>query len=116
MASVSSFVAQPGFVPYNTSKGAVAQLTRCLAMDLAPDRIRVNMVCPGSIKTRATDNHIRRIGVSLADGYREFGAAALLKRMGQPEEVAACTLFLASDDASFVTGAQLVVDGGATID
>ena len=58
IASVSAFIAQPEFIPYNASKGAVSQLTRCLAMDLAPDNIRVNAVCPGSIKTRATDMHI----------------------------------------------------------
>ena len=60
IASVSSFIAQPEFVPYNSSKGAVAQLTRCLAMDLAPDNIRVNAVCPGAIKTRAT-GHAHRL-------------------------------------------------------
>ena len=63
IASVSAFIAQPEFVPYNASKGAVAQLTRCLAMDLAPDNIRVNGICPGTIKTRATDRHIDSLGL-----------------------------------------------------
>jgi NAD(P)-dependent dehydrogenase (short-subunit alcohol dehydrogenase family) len=116
LASVSSFVAQPAFVPYNASKGAVAQLTRCLAMDLAPLGVRVNAVCPGAIRTRATDRHVASLGMDRERAYREFGDAALLKRMGTPEEVAAAALFLASDEASFVTGALLVVDGGATID
>jgi NAD(P)-dependent dehydrogenase (short-subunit alcohol dehydrogenase family) len=116
LASVSSFVAQPAFVPYNASKGAVAQLTRCLAMDLAPLGVRVNAVCPGAIRTRATDRHIASLGMERERAYREFGDAALLKRMGTPEEVAAAALFLASDEASYVTGALLVVDGGATID
>ena len=116
VSSVSAFVAQPGFVPYNASKGAVAQLTRCLAMDLAPDGIRVNAVCPGAIRTRATERHIASLGGDPAQVERDFGDAALLRRMGRPEEVAAAVLFLASDEASFVTGAQLVVDGGATID
>jgi NAD(P)-dependent dehydrogenase (short-subunit alcohol dehydrogenase family) len=115
LASVSSFVAQPAFVPYNASKGAVAQLTRCLALDLAP-LVRVNAVCPGAIRTRATDRHVESLGMDRERAYREFGDAAPMKRMGTPEEVAAAALFLASDEASFVTGALLVVDGGATID
>jgi NAD(P)-dependent dehydrogenase (short-subunit alcohol dehydrogenase family) len=116
IASVSSFVAQPAFIPYNASKGAVLQVTRCLAMDLAPDNIRVNAVCPGAIKTSATDRHIDFMGWDREKSYREFGESALLKRMGTPSEIANGALFLASDEASFVTGAHLVIDGGATID
>lgn len=115
LASVSSFIAQPAFLPYNASKGAVAQLTRCLAMDLAPDGVRVNAICPGAIRTRATDRHIASLGLDPETAYREFGEGALLKRMGRPEEIAAVAVFLASEDASYMTGAQIVVDGGATI-
>lgn len=116
IASVSSYIAQPAFIPYNASKGAVAQLTRCLAMDLAKDNIRVNAVCPGSIRTRATDRHIASAGLDPDEAYEEFGQDSLLKRMGEPEEIAAGVLFLASDDASFMTGSHIVIDGGATID
>lgn len=116
IASVSSFVAQPAFIPYNASKGAVLQLTRCLAMDLAPDNIRVNAICPGAIKTSATDRHIDFMGWDREKSYREFGESALLKRMGDPREIAYGALFLASDESSYVTGAHLVIDGGATID
>ena len=116
VSSVSAFVAQPRFIPYNASKGAVAQLTRCLALDLAPDNIRVNAICPGSIRTRATDRHIASAGLDPEEAYREFGRAAPMNRMGRPEEVASVALFLASSDSSFMTGAQLVVDGGATLD
>lgn len=116
IASVSSFVAQPAFIPYNTSKGAVSQLTRCLAMDLATDGIRVNAVCPGAIRTRATDRHIAGLGLDPEQSYQEFGDAAVMKRMGRPEEVASVALFLASSDSSFMTGAHIVVDGGATLD
>ncbi|MHA1565690.1 MAG: SDR family NAD(P)-dependent oxidoreductase [Alphaproteobacteria bacterium] len=116
IASVSSFIAQPGFIPYNVSKGAVMQLTRCLAMDLAPDNIRVNAVCPGEIRTRATDQHIANRGLDPEKAYEDFGKGALMKRMGRPEEIAAVALFLASPDASFMTGAHVVVDGGATLD
>lgn len=116
VASVSSFVAQPRFIPYNTSKGAVSQLTRCLAMDLAPDNIRVNGICPGAIHTRATDRHIAGLGLDPEQSYKEFGDAALMKRMGRPEEIASVALFLATADSSFMTGAHIVVDGGATLD
>lgn len=116
IASVSSFIAQPDFVPYNTSKGAILQLNRNLAFDLAKYKIRVNAICPGSIRTQAADNHIKLLGLDLEEGYRRFGEAAVLKRMGTPDEVANGALFLASDESSFVTGAQLVMDGGATID
>jgi NAD(P)-dependent dehydrogenase (short-subunit alcohol dehydrogenase family) len=116
IASVSSFIAQPEFIPYNASKGAVAQLTRCLAMDLAPDNIRVNAVCPGAIRTRATDRHIASLGLDPEKAYVDFGKDSLLKRMGRPEEIAAGVVFLASDESSFMTGAHIVIDGGATID
>ena len=113
MASVSSLVAAPAFVSYNASKGALLQLIRCLAMDLAPDGIRVNCVCPGSIYTPATEKHME-----FEDTDRdEFLAAAadesLLKRIGISREVAFTALFLASKEASFITGTHIVVDGGA---
>ncbi len=116
IASISSFIAQPAFVPYNASKGAVAQLTRCLAMDLAPDNIRVNAICPGTIRTRATDNHIKSLGLDPEEAYRDFAETALMNRLGRPDEIAKGAVFLASDDASFITGAHLVIDGGATVD
>lgn len=116
IASVSSFIAQPEFIPYNTSKGGVLQLTRCLAMDLAPDHIRVNAICPGAIKTQATERHIQALGLNREQAYEDFGQGALMKRMGEPREIAYGALFLASDEASYITGAHLVIDGGATID
>ena len=116
LASVSSFIAQPEFIPYNASKGAVLQLTRCLALDLAVDNIRVNAVCPGTIHTRATETHINALGLNREQALMEFGEASPMKRVGKPEEVAQGVLFLASDAASFITGEHLVIDGGASID
>ncbi len=116
LASVSGFVAQPAFIPYNSSKGAVLQLTRCLAMDLATDNIRVNAVCPGTIHTRATETHINALGLDRTQALIDFGQDAPMKRVGVPREVAYGVLFLASDEASFITGEHLVIDGGATID
>jgi NAD(P)-dependent dehydrogenase (short-subunit alcohol dehydrogenase family) len=116
IASQSAFIAEPGSAPYNTSKGAILQLTRTTAMDYADTGIRVNTVSPGDINTGAIDGYIEANQLDREVVYRESADKALLRRMGEPEEVAAAVLFLASDEASFITGAQLVVDGGATID
>ena len=114
IASVSGFIAQPGFIPYNASKGAVMQLTRCLALDLAPHNIRVNCVCPGAVLTPATERHRRFVGADRDAFLAEAGASNFMKRIADPREIAYGALFLASDEASFVTGAPLIMDGGQT--
>ena len=114
VASVSSFIAQPAFVPYNTSKGALLQLTRCLAMDLAPRDIRVNCVCPGAILTQATEQHRRFTGEDREKFLADAANSNFMKRFGQPREIAYGALFLASDESSFMTGQPLIIDGGAT--
>ncbi|HIA75056.1 MAG TPA: glucose 1-dehydrogenase [Dehalococcoidia bacterium] len=115
IASVSGFIAQPAFVPYNASKGALLQLTRCLAMDLSEFNIRVNAVCPGAIYPPATERHIAFENADRDEFLEKAGQDSFLKRVGRPEEVAYAALFLASDEASFITGSHLVVDGGATV-
>ena len=113
LASVSSIIAGPKFVPYNTTKGAVLMLTRSLAVDLAEFGIRVNAVCPGSIHTSATYKHIEHMGTDVEKTLKEFQQGSLLKRQGKPEEIAKAVLFLAShEDSSFITGENLIVDGG----
>lgn len=114
IASVSSFIAQPAFVPYNTSKGALLQLTRCLAMDLAPNNIRVNCVCPGAILTQATEQHREFTGEDREKFLSDAANSNFMKRFGQPKEIAYGALFLASDESSFMTGQPLIIDGGAT--
>jgi NAD(P)-dependent dehydrogenase (short-subunit alcohol dehydrogenase family) len=114
VASVSSFIAQPAFVPYNASKGALLQMTRCMALDMAPFNIRVNCVCPGSILTRATERHREFLGADREQFLREAADASMMKRLGAPREIAYGALFLASDESSFMTGAPLVIDGGLT--
>jgi dihydroanticapsin dehydrogenase len=113
MASINSFVAWENDAAYTATKGAVLQFTRALALDLAPRQIRVNAVCPGVIDTPLTDAFLER--ADDAEALRgEYASASPLNRMGTAREVANCVLFLASDEASFVTGSALVVDGATT--
>jgi len=114
LGSMSSFIAQPHFVTYSATKAAIIQMTRNMAMDLAEFNIRVNAVCPGTIITQATENHRNQVGISLDEFKAMEGPKHLLNRVGHPREVAYPILFLASDEASFVTGAYLMVDGGYT--
>jgi NAD(P)-dependent dehydrogenase (short-subunit alcohol dehydrogenase family) len=114
LGSISSFVAQPSFITYSSTKGAILQMTRNMAMDLAPFNIRVNCVCPGTILTRASYEHMERAGQSLDAFLAEQAPMHLLNRVGDPREVAYPILFLASDEASFITGTHLMVDGGYT--
>jgi 2-hydroxycyclohexanecarboxyl-CoA dehydrogenase len=114
VASIRSVVAGGNMVQYDTTKAAVAGLTRAMALDHAADGIRVNAVCPGPIFTRFHERRAEAAGRTHEDFRAEFGRGTMLGRAGTPAEVAACILFLASDDASYVTGASLYVDGGHT--
>jgi NAD(P)-dependent dehydrogenase (short-subunit alcohol dehydrogenase family) len=114
LASISSVVAQPGLATYNASKGAVLQLTRCAALDLAPDNIRVNCVCPGLIWTGQVEKMAAEAGITRAQGVEQWAQMQIMKRAGEPREVAQAILFLASEESSFCTGSALFVDGGYT--
>ena len=111
VASTASFAAFPLDAAYCASKGAVLALTKAMALDGAPVGIRVNAVCPGYIDTPNLRGYFDAQSDPAA-AAAAAGAAAPLGRMGAPEEVGAVIAFLASDDASFVTGASLLVDGG----
>ncbi len=112
--SISGFIAQEKSLPYNTAKAALLGLNRCLAMDLAAHKIRVNAVAPGCIDTPQLRSDIARAGLTYEQDLAIEGPLHLLNRFGTPEEVANAILFLASDEASFITGTCLMVDGGYT--
>jgi NAD(P)-dependent dehydrogenase (short-subunit alcohol dehydrogenase family) len=115
VASINGLIAMPDWVTYNASKAAVVQMSRSMAMDLAPFGIRVNCVCPGVTDTPALRALLVELGVSAEDALTNLVAPrCLLKRYGKPEEIAAAITFLASDEASYMTGATMVVDGGFT--
>jgi NAD(P)-dependent dehydrogenase (short-subunit alcohol dehydrogenase family) len=108
-ASISAHIAQPSRWTYNATKGAIVSLTRCMAMDLAPHGIRVNSVSPGWIWTPEVS---RAAGGDRAKWEPVWGRYHLLRRLGEPEEVARVIAFLCSPAASFITGADVPVDGG----
>jgi NAD(P)-dependent dehydrogenase (short-subunit alcohol dehydrogenase family) len=109
LSSISAHIAQPARWTYNAAKGAVNQLTRCLALDLAPYKIRVNTVSPGWIWTREVD---KAAGYDRTKWGPIWGKFHMLRRLGEVEECAAPVAFLLSDEASFITAAELMVDGG----
>jgi NAD(P)-dependent dehydrogenase (short-subunit alcohol dehydrogenase family) len=109
ISSVNGLRAKPSAAAYNAAKHAVIGLTRTAALEMADRNIRVNAVCPGAISTPMLQSAIERRGINPAEHARNLSP---MGRFGEPGEVAAATLWLCSDAASFVTGSILAVDGG----
>jgi len=114
LASVQGHACQRGVAAYATSKGAIHSLTRALALDHAADKIRVNSISPGSIRTPMLASSAAHFSpdAPVEEAFARFGAAHPLGRIGTPEEVAELAAFLASDRAGFCTGGDYLIDGG----
>ncbi len=109
IASIYGLVGGPGAAAYCTAKGGVVNLTRQLAVDYAPDNVRVNSICPGFVETAMTDDYLDD-----EEFYNFIMAETPMDRVAQPEEIAGVAVFLVSDDASYMTGQNIAVDGGWT--
>lgn len=116
VASVAGLVAQPGNAPYGAAKAGILQFSRQVAADVAQYNIRINIVAPGSIQTNMTEPlYVKRGDGDMSKGASTSGERTPMKRVGQPDEIAAPVCHLLSDEASYVTGHCMVVDGGLTI-
>lgn len=116
IGSVSSFVAQKGYLTYSATKAAIAQMTRCMALDLVGDGIRVNGVCPGTVwsatvRRMAEEEGLTRDQLVLRTN---LGREQMIKRIADPREIGNAVAFLVSPEAAFITGENLMVDGGWT--
>jgi len=99
---------------YSATKGAVLTLTRAMAVDYVPQQIRVNALCPGTVYTPFVERYLKTSYADPDAALERIKERQLAGRLGRPEEIAAAALYLASDDAAFVTGAPFVIDGGMT--
>jgi NAD(P)-dependent dehydrogenase (short-subunit alcohol dehydrogenase family) len=113
IASTAALTANHHNTPYGAAKGAIVAFSRQLAREAAPD-IRVNTVAPGRVRTGMTEPLVAQREGSVEEGFKRFGMANLQQRVAGADELAAPICFLLSDDASFITGTLLVVDGGET--
>jgi NAD(P)-dependent dehydrogenase (short-subunit alcohol dehydrogenase family) len=113
LSSIYGLVGAADVPPYHASKGAVRLMTKTDAMLYAPDRIRVNSIHPGFIWTPMVQKHLSAMG-DVEAGRKATDALHPLGHMGEPDDIAWGAVYLASDEAKFVTGAELVIDGGYT--
>jgi NAD(P)-dependent dehydrogenase (short-subunit alcohol dehydrogenase family) len=111
LSSIYGLVGAPDVPPYHASKGAVRLMTKTDALLYAPDHIRVNSIHPGFIWTPMVEKHLAGLG-DVAEGRKAADALHPLGHMGEPDDIAWGAVYLASDEAKFVTGAELVIDGG----
>lgn len=112
-ASVAAFVGDPSIPVYSATKGGLTALCRSLAVRHGPDGIRCNTLCPGDVRTRMVEDYLAR-SPDPAQARGELTSRYPLGRLGEPEDIAAAASFLASDEAAWITGTDLIVDGGLT--
>lgn len=114
LSSIAGLVGVGGIAPYHASKGAVRLMTKNDAITYAPERIRVNSIHPGYIWTPMVQNHLRATADDLEAAKAAAGSVHPLGHMGEPDDIAWAVVWLASDEAKFVTGAEIAIDGGYT--
>ncbi|MEJ7838574.1 MAG: SDR family oxidoreductase [Thermomicrobiales bacterium] len=115
IASIAGQVAVTRRFAYGTTKGAVISMTQSTAMDFVEHGIRCNCICPGTVETPFVEGYLQRYHAGEVEETRkQLHARQPLGRMGRPDEIAPLALYLASDEAAYVTGAQMVIDGGLT--
>ncbi len=114
-SSTFAIVGSPGYAAYHATKGGVTSLTRAAAISLMEHGIRVNAICPGTIDTPGLRRGAEKTAADPEAAMQSYLSLQPMKRFGTPQEVANTVLFLASDEASFVTGENLVADGGYTV-
>jgi NAD(P)-dependent dehydrogenase (short-subunit alcohol dehydrogenase family) len=114
ISSIAAWIAIEQMAVYSATKAADLQLSRNMALDLGQYNIRVNAICPGYILTPAVTNYGESIGLTKEEIVKQCADLTILKRIGQPEEIANAIAFLASNEASYITGTHLTVDGGYT--
>jgi len=120
IASLAGVRCVPGMPAYCTTKAALIMLTKQVALDYGPQKIRCNAVCPGGTRTEMNRNALvipisQKLGTDLEGAYKYFTRSVPLRRAAEPAEIAALCSFLASDDSSFMTGAEVMIDGGASV-
>ncbi len=115
ISSISGIIGQANFAIYNASKAAILGLTKCWAVDFGKFNIRVNNILPGYIESPSSKKYLQERGLNESLIDRKLKAQHPLGRQGKPEDIANVVAFIASEDSSFITGADIVVDGGFTI-
>jgi len=120
IASLAGVRCVPGMPAYCTTKAALIMLTKQVAVDYGPQKIRCNAVCPGGTRTEMNRNALvlpisKMLGTDLEGGYKFFTRSVPLRRAAEPPEIAGLCSFLASDDSAFMTGSEVMIDGGASV-